>query len=501
MGRGIQIQSDTMLRTLQGKLIAVFTLMLLLLALALALLGRYLNPLFLDELNQYLHRDLATNLAAETTFFQADGINHKGLKSIFMNLMKVNPAIEVYLLDPTGDLLAFSAEEGRVKRQHVDTAIIDRFIADSPLPLYGDDPRAGERKKVFSAAAIRDGEVLQGYLYIVLGGEAYDEQVQMITRSYVQRLSWFGMAALFLSALAAGTILFMMLTRRLRLLGHEMERYKQDDFRHLPTLPARFDGRPGDDLDRLGATFREMADRIQHQLRELRNTDAARRELVANVSHDLRTPLAALQGYLETLTSRIQEMSEEERHRSLHQAYQQSLRMGRRVAELFELAMLDARSSPPQHEPFSMNELLQDVAQKFQLKAGEKQIQLSTTLPQQMPFAHADIGLIERVLDNLIDNAIKYTPEGGRIRLSAQLENGQILTSISDSGRGIAEEELPHIFERFYRSDKHRDPAVEGSGLGLAIAQRILQLHHSHIEVRRETPQGTTFFFPLPASQ
>jgi signal transduction histidine kinase len=151
-----------------------------------------------------------------------------------------------------------------------------------------------------------------------------------------------------------------------------------------------------------------------------------------------------------------------------------------------------------EREPFNLSELTHDVVQKFQLKSGEKQITLSTKIEKDLPFVNADIGLIERVLENLIENAIQNTPPGGAISLMLTPQNENIAIQVSDTGCGIAAEELAHIFNRFYQLDKSRKSEQGHSGLGLAITKKILELHDRSISVVSAIGSGTTFSFQLP---
>ena len=143
-----------------------------------------------------------------------------------------------------------------------------------------------------------------------------------------------------------------------------------------------------------------------------------------------------------------------------------------------------------------MSELVQDVCQKFRLEAENKGLQLFTSISTQPAFILADIGLVHRVLENLIENAIKYTPKGGQVSVSLLISDETITTQIGDTGQGIAAEDIPHIFERFYRIEKDRN--LDGTGLGLAIAKRIMQLHGSSIDVQSQSSHGTVFSFALP---
>ncbi len=296
--------------------------------------------------------------------------------------------------------------------------------------------------------------------------------------------------------LLAGVLLFNLLTRRLRRLVRVMDDFKKSDFR--AAVPAETARPRGDDLDQLGAGFSEMAGRIQKQLGDLTQADALRRELIANVSHDLRTPLAALQGYLETLLIKEGQLAPEEERRYVNIALRHSERLSKLIGELFELAKLDAGAAKPRLEPFSLAELAQDVVQKFQLAAAEKGVELHLQAKKggDLPFVRADLGLIERVLANLLDNALQHTPAGGTVTVALRLEGG-VTVEVRDTGVGISAADLPHIFERYYHAP--RTPAGKaGTGLGLAISERIIELHGSHIEVESQVGVGSSFTFTLP---
>ena len=489
-----------MFKRLSTKLIITLFALLLLMSGSFIGFALWSAPMFLQELNQKLNLELADNIVKEKALMLDTQVNHEAMQSVFMGLMLVNPVIEVYLVDTQGKLLAYSAPEGVVKRQSIDLAPVQQFLdKQQHFPVLGNDPRDLTRDKVFSAAPIYENNKLQGYLYIVLGGQAYDSVVELLQSSYILRL-WTGAVVVsLLLALIAGFMVFRHITRRVQQLAGGMEKFKQSDFQQSIALMDRFDGRRGDEIDQLGSTFREMSERIIHQVKLLQHNDASRREMVANVSHDLRTPLASLQGYLETLKFKADQLSDEQRREYIDISYKHSERLRKLVSELFELSTLENQDARLHFEPFSMSELVQDVCQKFRLEAENKGLQLSTAISTQPTFVSADIGLIQRVLENLIENAIKYTPEGGQVAVSLLIGDKSITTQITDTGQGIAAEDIPHIFERFYRVEKHRN--LDGTGLGLAIAKRIMQLHNSSIDVQSKPNLGTTFSFPLPCSQ
>jgi len=188
----------------------------------------------------------------------------------------------------------------------------------------------------------------------------------------------------------------------------------------------------------------------------------------------------------------------EDRQHHIEIAIQHCERLSKLVEELFELAKLDSHETRAHYEPFNINELAYDVVQKFNLAAEERNINIEIDHVQGLPFVNADIAMIERVIENLLDNAVRHTAEGGSIRLTFSLQNGDIAVCISDTGCGIPEEDLPHIFDRFYQKTRTQERKASHSGLGLAITRRILELHNKSIVVKSKAGSGTTFTFFLP---
>jgi signal transduction histidine kinase len=369
---------------------------------------------------------------------------------------------------------------------------------DVALPLKGDDPRDPRGKKIFTAARIPEKGRLEGYLYVILGGQMYDSVMEKLRESYIFRLSIWAILASVTVAVITGLIVFASLTRRLKRLATAMDAYKSGAPFDQLDPPVTEPGRDGDEIDRLVSAFKEMAGRIEDQVESLKKADSIRRELVANVSHDLRTPLATLQGYVETLSMKNSSLSPEERLNYLDIVMSHCKRLNKLVSDLFELAKLDAQETVPHREPFRMSELVQDVVQKFRLAAGEKSITIFTNIGNDLPFVSADIALIERVLENLMENALRHTPEDGTVSIVLSPEGDNLSVRISDTGHGIPETELPRIFDRFYQLDKSRKGKSGHSGLGLAISKRILELHGSDIKVDSVVDAGTTFTFILP---
>ena len=486
-----------MFTSISNRLFITLLFLLLILSSIFISIVVYTAPLFLQELNQKLNFDLAANIVKEKKLIIDNKVNHKAMKSILNGMMLVNPSIEIYITDTHGKIRAYSAPEGAVKRKSISMEPVNKFIEQNTnFPILGDDPRSNDNNKVFSVAPIKYKNKIKGYLYIVLAGETYSSIFSLLESSYLLRSWLFATLLSVLIALIIGYILFRYITRRVYILSDAMEQFKKTDFTHSIDLPDRFDGRKGDEIDLLGSTFSQMSDRIIKQVKLLQHNDNARRELIANVSHDLRTPLASMQGYLETLLLKKEGLSDAEVTEYIQTAYENSQRLQKLISELFELASLENDNATLHFESFSMSELAQDVSQKFKLKAKNKGITLEAKIPELPAFVSADIGLIQRVLENLLDNAIKYTPEGGDVEISLHVSDEKVATIITDSGQGIPDEEVQHIFERFYRIEKHRDQ--DGTGLGLAIVKRIIHLHNSVISVAVVENKGAKFSFDLP---
>jgi signal transduction histidine kinase len=488
-----------MFRTLYGKLVAILAGIFILIGILTIILTFFSTRLYLEEVNQKLNRSLAGNLVSDEVLLKNGQINSGALKDVFHMMMVINPSIEIYLLDPSGKILAYSAPKGKVKQDRVSLGPVTRFLSNNAmLPIFGDDPRGTDRRKVFSVAPITVNHHIAGYMYVILGGEEFDTVTHLLQNSYILRLSFWTAGASLLFAFLVGLILFRVITRRLARLAFEMEVFQKSDFSGEISFLEQDHLLSGDEIDRLRETFHGMSNRIQQQLVSLKETDRFRREMVANVSHDFRTPLTSLQGYLETLLLKEGTLSEQEQRSYIEIAVRHSKRLSSLVEELFELAKLDSPEATPHCETFSLEELVFDVSQKYQLRSEEKGIRIERDFKEGLPSVFADIGMIERVLENLIGNALQFTPEGGKITLALRYENGRLFVRVQDTGRGIPPEDIHCIFLRFYRVEKDRSAESGGAGLGLAIVKRILELHQSNIEVESTLMRGTTFSFDLP---
>ncbi len=235
-----------------------------------------------------------------------------------------------------------------------------------------------------------------------------------------------------------------------------------------------------------------------HDITQLKQTDKVRRDFVANVSHELRTPLSILRGYIETLLDNPQ-TSDKELSRILRVMERHSKRLGLLVDDLLTLARLESRSAGLQFSDVQLAELFQSVIRDWEKKLAEKQLKVVVDLSPDARTIRADETRLHEVLYNLLDNALKYSRENGEIRLRAVQRGPEIVLSVTDNGIGISKDDLPRIFERFYRADKARSRELGGTGLGLAIVKHIAQLHGGRVEAESELGKGTTIRVILPA--
>ncbi len=445
-----------------------------------------------DDEPKQLDAELVSQFVGKSHF------DFETVKKLADQAMVVNPSVEVYLVDTDGKIVGHALPADSVPVTHVDLEPVRRLLAgDVEMPWRGTDPRNPGGRKVFSAAEVRSEGRLQGYLYVVLGGARYDELASSIRDSYVLTTSATAIAAILVAAALAGLLVFGLLTRRLTRLSADVQRFADTDFRDAALIGASTHA--GDEIGRLRNAVAGMARKIEDQLATLTETDRLRRDLVSNISHDLRTPVASLQGYVDTLIIRDDKLDDEERRRYLATVRKHTRRLSQLIEDLFELSKLETDSFAPSFEPFPLAELLQDLSQEFALDAEKRGITIEVNAASKSATVVADIGLMQRVLENLLRNALAYTPAGGRISIDVAEKPDGVAVAVSDTGCGIADTELPRIFDRFYRAQNGAASQVGSTGLGLAIVKRILDLHGSRITVTSKPNEGTRFEFDLPA--
>lgn len=238
---------------------------------------------------------------------------------------------------------------------------------------------------------------------------------------------------------------------------------------------------------------------VLQDITELRKLELLRRDFVANVSHELRTPLTSIQGFLEALMDgTIGESQARERY--LKVIHQETLRLNRLIHELLDLALIESGKVCWELNPIDVSSLVSRVLLKLRPQMEQQQVEVESSVPQNLPLMLGNEDRIEQVLTNLVENAVRYSPPGSAITIRAVEREGKISVEVADRGPGIPPEDLPHIWERFHRVEKSRSRSLGGTGLGLAIVKQIMEVHGGGVDVRSEAGRSSTFSFSLPAA-
>lgn len=447
---------------------------------------------------QKLHIQLAEFLAHDNPLLQ-DGVYDKpALENLFHTLMLLGPAFEFYFVDPAGKILTYSADKNKIKRDSIDLRPLVALIANPNLvPVYGDDPRNINRKKIFSAAPIYNGNNLQGYLYIIIGGEIYDNVFSQIKDD--EKLEQY-------SAVLIGGTLFILIillavfryfTHPIKQLVSDMKAIKAHNFDQNKVMLKQWPDSKNNEIHLLGTTFTSMVTQINQQFSKLTENDRMRRELLAHLSHDLRTPLASMQGYLEVMVNKGEQLSADEKKQYLATAQRNAKQLKRLIDQIFELAHLENGQVTVNLENFAIGEILHDIIAKFSLKAQNKNIKLSLQ-PQECRFiVYSDIAKLERIITNLLENALRHTAEYGEIIINVSEQQGKIKVSITDTGIGISKADIAYIFDARYRASNTKEDSTPHAGLGLAITRKLSLLLHAEVFVESKLGKGSCFSFSL----
>ena len=482
-------------KSLYWRISLSFLLILLLLGLAYILITAVAADRYFKETTQRLNAHVAESMLQEVTPFIDGQVNEEAVGKIMHSMMAVNPSLEVYLVDTEGVILWFVVFAKDVKLNRINLEPVKKFIDNNGSGyVLGDDPRNPGKSTIFSTTEVRENGVLRGYVYMVLASEQYDTITSNLVSSYWLRIGTNAFILTLLAAFTIGLVLIWLVTKNLRVVINTFKQFEEGNLNaRIPEKQMK------GELAVLSRNFNNMADTILRNIDELKEVDSLRRELIANVSHDLRSPLAVIHGYIETLMIKEDKISTEERRKYLQIILDGSDRLKNLVADLFELSKLDANQIKLQKEKFFIHELIADAAQHHQILAEKKSISIDAEISRSLPMVEADIKLMERVIQNLLSNAIQYTPENGKVKIKVKKLEHAVAIEMENTGEGISENDLPHIFDRYYKVSKEKS-GIEGTGLGLAIVKKILDLHQIPIHVKSNVGEFTSFSFSMPYS-
>jgi len=428
------------------------------------------------------------------------------------SLVLFEPDTQLYLLDAQGLVLASSGQARLPAGFKVALAPVLQAASTEPMPyVMGDDPEHMDDDAVIAArvlrrAIIRKDDVAAGYLYLVCHKQGLPEgRIAALRSSFALPVLGFIVALVALTTLLALWIVGVV-TRPLRRLSQAVAAVTAEGLdagapggraAAWPDMPSN------DEFGQLSQGFRGMLDALRRQWEALRRLDHFRREGVSNLSHDLRSPLTATAACLETLDARFSaDAARADDRQLLEVALRNTRNAARLVQSLGELAQLDEPQFALKRETLDVGELLGDIALRFAPRAVAQGVLLALEPAGDAPtVASLDIELFERAVANLVDNALKFCTPGQRITLGARRDGDAVNVSVADTGAGIAEADVPHLFDRFYQARQSVAPATGegGKGLGLAIVKRIAELHGGSVAVSSRLGQGTTVTLSLPA--
>ena len=480
-------------RSLYWKISSQFLLILTVsLGTQLALFTLVIWRTYVDTYQQRLQWDLASNLVHELApLLDTQPIDEAAVKKQLYRLTTINPGIDIYLLDRGG---ATRAALGELPLRRIDLEPLERFINLSGPPdgpIYGDPPRADQREKaVFSAARIRAGDE-RWYVYVLLTSDTSRITRDSFADAGSLAVSLLLMFLTLVTSSAIGLTIFYFITRRFHRMTQVLQQFRSGDF------TSRIPDRSNDELGTHARVFNEMADTIVANIQALKDKDEQRRQLVASISHDLRRPISLIHALLETMSMKSTVMKPDELSDYIARTLRTCTTLDVMIDELFELSKLNAREAIPNRQPFSLVEMTDDLLVKFASLANERTVALHGDFSDSLPSALADEAMIDRVLGNLIENGIRYTPVGGSVTVRIQPQLGQLLVEIIDTGIGIPADDIPYLFEPFFRTKSAQAKESGGTGLGLAIAKKMIEAHGSTLEVESVEGRGTTFRFLL----
>lgn len=416
---------------------------------------------------QLLNKDVAANIARYSSPFSKNGIDHKKADSVFNSTMIISPNTEVYFLDTMGNVKYYYAPDSLIKERKIPVAQIEAYLNDHIHLIKNTDPRDPGNPKIFSAAPVTFQNQKIGYIYVILAGMEYRSVAGFVFRSQVG-----GWATKVFFIIILATVVFSLLyTSRLqKRFNHVI--YILDQFKE-GNLNVRFNIEGKDEFFPIADAFNKMVEMLGDNFTQLKLLESERKNFLANISHDLRTPLAVARGYTETLLI-TKTASRENQESHLEMIQNKIIQVEKLVLQLFELSKMESVNFTPQKEPFVFSEILQEIVKGAEFQASKKNITIICENCEDSSLIDADISMMERVAQNLLENAVKYTNENGHIKIVLFREPGKLIVVLENSGKLITGELLCWINNSAADAAIHRP---KQAGLGLALVKRILHLH------------------------
>ena len=490
-------------KTLAGRITLLFLVLLMVLS-----VSQYITLVTLwnradREMRQRIEWGLAGRIVTQVEPYAKSDDQKLLLQNALGRVGFTNPRINIYVLDGEGWVIPmyapsdriFESATSRTPSTQVPVALLEEFLQSNPdrsLPLLGPSITFSDKETIFSAAHFPIAG-RPGYLYVTLEGHQWTLARRGTEAVYVLFGGAITSFFIFLIIGSLGLCILFFATQRFRRLTKAVSRIADGD------LSARAASGPDDEIGRLSAGINTMADRLVETIKSLEQQDEFRRNFIANITHDLRTPITAIQGYLQRFEKKQDSIEPEKRREYFSVLKRNTERLDSYVEELFEASKVDASERQLELSEFSIDSLLtDDVVLSMVPQAEQKSIVLTTDCAAPGVLVRADRNMIQRVIMNLLQNAVRYTEEGGSVCVSTRRSADSVEVRVEDTGIGIAENDIPQLFAPFFRAEKSRSLENGGTGLGLFIVKQILDAHETEILVESSLAQGTSFRFNLP---
>ena len=386
---------------------------------------------------------------------------------------------EAWVIDNSGKVLAASADHIHCEGNVLEATDLQQLKSGQVSLRRGQSQFFQEAVIRAAAPVLEQGKFIGAViLYTPVAGinDTFSKMRELQSRTAILGI---------ILSVILGFFLSRYITRPLREVSQVARRIAEGDFEERVRIKSR------DELGQLGETFNYMTQRLE-------DYEKMRREFVANVSHELRSPLTSIQGFMDALIEGKNKGDEQEKAKYLSIIQKETSRLSKLINELLDLSRFDAQVVHFDMEAFPITTVINRATASLKPQLDEKNLTVKSVVPKDLPYCYGDEDRIEQVVHNLLQNAIRYSPKGEKILISARLLTDELLVEVADNGPGIPKQELARIWERFYRVDKARSRGKGGMGLGLAIVEEIIKKHGGQVTVESEPGEGAVFGFTLP---
>ncbi len=451
----------------------------------------FLTTNFHQASTQLLNKEVAAHIAEFTSPFEKDGINRAKADSVFKNAMVLSPSAEVYFLDTAGRVIAFHAPKSEIRLWTIPLKNIKKLIASKgEIYIKSPDPKDISEPKIFSAAEVKGKSRNLGFIYVILASNK--SVTDMLYLSYISKLLVIAFCVIIVLSFIFSFIYLNQIQRSFNRMIDVLEKFQNGD------LKARFEIKEDDELTPVKLAFNKMAGMLSDNINRLTSSVKERKDFIINISHELKTPLAIARGYTESLSIKNvnHELSKTEQEEYVQIILDKIQQVDIMVNQLFEFSKMDSIEFKPEKEPFVLSEIVQETVNNFQLKALQKQVILKCTQCLYHVWINADVSLMERVVQNLINNAVDNTYEHENIEVSMKVADNDLIFKLKYNGNLLPQELLHWLNNSSEESTLHAN-FFTTSGIRFLIVKKILQLHGSSLKASADN-KGNIFSFGVP---